>query len=139
MKTGLLTPRQLLMLVLAASRDAGYGVISKERVVYTLWDMRDTGNQVVPGLTFSLSGERRFCRALDDAFISLHGAGAPFNSITGAIEVSDELSCAEIYKPLHDEERESLYLAIAPYLAEFVRQVTWYVPETSERPIPSMF
>jgi hypothetical protein len=127
------------MLVLAASRDAGYGVISKEKVVYVMWDLRDSGNPYVPGLMFSTSGDRRFCRALEDALAGLHRHGAPLNPITGAIEVMDSLSCAEIYKPLHDVVREELFVGIAPYLSEFVRQVSWYYPEKPEDPIPSMF
>lgn len=119
-----LTPRQLLVLVLTACCDAGYDVLSKQRVMDALWEMRDLGLPLVPALEFSLSGNRRSCYAIEQALNGLHRTGVSFDAVAGTLTVSDTLSDAEVYKPLHDADRERYKLALAPYIGEFVQHIT---------------
>lgn len=123
-----LTPRQLLILVLTTARDCGYPVVSKTKVVEIIRDMRTFDCAVVPQLPFSISGQKSVSRDLEQAFSDLHQTGASFDPVEGTITVADELSCAPIYKPLHDADREALEREMSGYCGEFVRRLSFVMP-----------
>lgn len=121
MENRLLTPRQLLIVVLVACRDAGHDVLSKQRILNVLFELRDGAPSFVPGgLDWRKSGNRYCSPVLEKAFSGLHLTGAAFDAVENTITVSGTLSEAEIYKPLHDREREELALALLPYVSAFV-------------------
>jgi len=138
METRHLTPRQLLILVLTACRDAGYEVIPKQRVFDAIRELRAGKPSWVPELTFILSGMRHCCADLEEALNGLHPAGViVFNPVGGTITIAESMSSAEVYKPLFEAERESLAEQMTPYIGEFVRLVTRPDPNaTKKKPDP---
>ena len=114
-----LTPRQLLVLVLVACRDAGYSQVGRYRISEVFWAMRENACLLIPPITFSVSKERPFSRQLEEAFDTLYREGNRFDSITGTIEISPELSDAAIYKPLFEEQRQEL----DRYAGEFIQRL----------------
>lgn len=134
MEKRVLSPRQLLIVVLVACRDAGYKILSKQKILNVLYELRDGAPECVPGrLEWRHSGNRKCSPVMERAFNDLHRIGAAFDAVEQTITVSDQLSEAEIYKPLHDREREELVLALHPYVSSFVGRMVLPDPNAPKR------
>jgi len=133
METRHLTPRQLLVLVLSVSRESGYEVLPKQKVLDAIRELRTGAPAFVPKLDFILSGMKHCCKDLEEAFNGLHLSGAiTFNPLDGTISLNEAMSDAEVYKPLHGAQREELFLAMTPYISAFVQQATAADPKASK-------
>lgn len=119
-----LTPRQLLVLVLTACRDAGFEEVPRQLVINALYELRTFDCPPVPKLAFMLSSMKRFNLDLERAFDELGAAGAVVSNPNGDLVIGENCSTGEIYKRIpYEDRRLALEEALAPYASEFVRQV----------------
>ncbi|HVM90910.1 MAG TPA: hypothetical protein VMU11_03375 [Verrucomicrobiae bacterium] len=132
-----LTPRQLLILLFTACRDAGYDQVPRQLVNETLYELRFTECDPVPTFAFMLSAMKRFSLDLDRAYGELQKDGSIVIDADGRISIPEHLSCAEVYKPLgYEERRIKLAEQINPYVSEFMRHVIPSLACIPERPEP---
>lgn len=116
-----LTVREFLVLVLTASRDAGYPTVERRKVAAVLWSMRDRSHPLIPRLTFDHSqGQSPASCLIDRGIYTLHQHGVEVDANFRTINVWAELSLYEVLKPYYDREREELLA----FSAEFVRLLT---------------
>jgi hypothetical protein len=125
-----LTPRQLLLLLFTACVDAGYDVLTRRQILKALYKARRIESAPVQKPSFCLSGLKAYVREVDSTLHELQQDGLlAFDAEANAFVINASASDAEVYKDLHDGERQVLRQAMIPYIADFVRSVTRKEPD----------